>query len=1033
MASFRRIFLLFFLLSASEMARGGTVPNSPCSSANRAANTALCLNAINDLLFDTSKFWFGDEYVKNCPNGMASGMQCANPKPSGTNLANRTFTNTSIVENVDRFLELHFESGGKNYTACGNHFVTNETWSQDIDPTSDVIVYPWYVRHFPASVNWDYDSGDLFTLMVYDIGYFVSHGIYVNIEGDDMTTAEVIKEYHGPLVSTQLHIPYMFMLFKQNGRVSVTEEWKTKVNYENWGLVWTVEEFLSSINLNNMVAVNWIVATGDAYAAQTMMDNRVIVMCPAYVTKAIHEKPRPFIPQYSMLSVMMDIEFMSEGGNLTVCCKDYTYAPRDFKLNPIGNPIFNTFDVRTGTPYALSLMKMGMYQTATVFSGDVYTLITVDPDVPYPNFGTEERPLLHGMVTNIINGNLSTGDVGLAYQGPAPPDNKPHYYYFLLYKQQAEVNVTKMMNYVGDNCGTRCLYNINLAVAENGLTLVGATWLRATTDEYVIYRNIERDNNEAQQCQGREGYENPCPVSKEACSPDNRARDLSTCLKGIEQIMYDTDNFWFGDDYSKTCPRGEASGDFCHNPSPLGTSIATRVFTSLDALNRISLDRFLNLHFESTGKDYTACGNTFKTTEVWRMDVNPTSDVIVYPWYVKNFPVTVSWDYTAGDQFTLMVYDVGYLITHAVYTNIQGNDMTSADDIKPYHGPLVTNDMHNPYIFLLFKQNGPITVSEAWKTKVRGQGEKWTIDEFATAYNLQGPVAVNWIVATGDEWAAETMMSRQLSANCPVFVTRAMHEKPRPFIPQNTSLSVWVDLKFMTEDYKYTVCCKEYEYSAREFSLNPIGNPVYPTWEVRTETKHTVTFMKQGTYSQAQNFTGDWYTMITLDPDVPSSTAGTEERPLLHGIVTNIMDGNVSTGHVGRAYSGPTPPDNKPHYYYTLLYKQKASLNATEMLNYADSSCSGGLVGRCLFDINRLVSENDLTLVGATWFRSTTDDYVYYRQIARNPSQETTICKGGYSNYIDPTCPVASSNILIPSFVSIFIVAFIANLFTFPQ
>jgi hypothetical protein len=43
------------------------------------------------------------------------------------------------------------------------------------------------------------------------------------------------------------------------------------------------------------------------------------------------------------------------------------------------------------------------------FSGDVYTLITVDPDVPYPNFGTEERPLLHGMVTNIINGNLSTG------------------------------------------------------------------------------------------------------------------------------------------------------------------------------------------------------------------------------------------------------------------------------------------------------------------------------------------------------------------------------------------------------------------------------------------------------------------------------------------------------------------------------------------------------------------------------------------------------------------------------------------------
>lgn len=39
----------------------------------------------------------------------------------------------------------------------------------------------------------------------------------------------------------------------------------------------------------------------------------------------------------------------------------------------------------------------------------MYTLITVDPDVPYPTHGTEERPLLHGLITNIINGSLSTG------------------------------------------------------------------------------------------------------------------------------------------------------------------------------------------------------------------------------------------------------------------------------------------------------------------------------------------------------------------------------------------------------------------------------------------------------------------------------------------------------------------------------------------------------------------------------------------------------------------------------------------------
>lgn len=88
---------------------------------------------------------------------------------------------------------------------------------------------------------------------------------------------------------------------------------------------------------------------------------------------------------------------------------------------------------------------------------------------------------------------------------------------------------------------------------------------------------------------------------------------------------------------------------------------------------------------------------------------------------------------------------------------------------------------------------------------------------------------------------------------------------------------------------------------------------------------------------------------------------------------------------------------------------------------------------RCLFDINRLVSENNLTLVGATWFRSTTDDYVYYRQIARSPRQEGTICKRAYSKYIDSTCPIAGTAVILPSIISIFVFVLIANLFTYTQ
>jgi mannose/fructose/N-acetylgalactosamine-specific phosphotransferase system component IIC len=39
----------------------------------------------------------------------------------------------------------------------------------------------------------------------------------------------------------------------------------------------------------------------------------------------------------------------------------------------------------------------------------MYTIIAIDPDVPLPTVGTPERPILHGLVTNIVNGNLKEG------------------------------------------------------------------------------------------------------------------------------------------------------------------------------------------------------------------------------------------------------------------------------------------------------------------------------------------------------------------------------------------------------------------------------------------------------------------------------------------------------------------------------------------------------------------------------------------------------------------------------------------------
>ena len=81
-----------------------------------------------------------------------------------------------------------------------------------------------------------------------------------------------------------------------------------------------------------------------------------------------------------------------------------------------------------------------------------------------------------------------------------------------------------------------------------------------------------------------------------------------------------------------------------------------------------------------------------------------------------------------------------------------------------------------------------------------------------------------------------------------------------------------------------------------------------------------------------------------IDPDVPYAAVGSNQRPLLHGLIVNIQGADVTSGMVVQPYLGPGPPDNKPHYYYHLLYEQTQQLqvNTTDYTN----TCSETLAGR---------------------------------------------------------------------------------------
>lgn len=495
------------------------------------------------------------------------------------------------------------------------------------------------------------------------------------------------------------------------------------------------------------------------------------------------------------------------------------------------------------------------------------------------------------------------------------------------------------------------------------------------------------------------------------CSMANRTSNPSACQVMIHTKMMDSTTFWFGNDYNTLCPNGALDGFTCTNPSPLKKSIGTRLFNTNP--NFTAIDTYIDVKYTATPGEYSGCGHHVRVNQTWSMTLDPLSTDYAYPWYVKNTP-NITWTAAANTNYTLIIYDVGNFYTHGAYVNIPGNDLSAADVLDPYHGPLASTNNVNVYVFVLYRQLSYVNASQEWITKIRTSN--FTFSELQTAFNLSGPAGINWLQAKGDIYAAGIMRGLQLFNNCPIFVGQALDKKARPFLPNPAYLTVSLDMNFTVGQLTFTACCTAYSYQAKTFSPNPIGNPVYSTAETRSEADITFSFLKKDLMPQAKNFTGERHTLIAFDPDVPNPAAGTEARPLLHMLKINLVNGDPATGTVVQPYGGPTPPDTNPHYYYFLLYKHTSTVNAGNITSYAGQNC--GVPNRCLWDINRMVSDYQMTLVGANYVRAVYDDYVIYRYIQRNNTDayKDSICSGrqGYGN----PCPASGSGVIMTSFVT---------------
>lgn len=58
--------------------------------------------------------------------------------------------------------------------------------------------------------------------------------------------------------------------------------------------------------------------------------------------------------------------------------------------------------------------------------------------------------------------------------------------------------------------------------------------------------------------------------------------------------------------------------------------------------------------------------------------------------------------------------------------------------IDYYHGPLVTSDYHVPYIFLLYKQNGELQLTDQWAAAFKQSFQPLNFEQMSMDLNLTG-------------------------------------------------------------------------------------------------------------------------------------------------------------------------------------------------------------------------------------------------------------------------------------------------------
>ncbi|XP_067655339.1 uncharacterized protein C56G2.4-like [Haliotis asinina] len=474
-----------------------------------------CLNAAYDTLNNNTYFWFGTDYSKMCPNGDDGTQMCANHRPNNADsIMSRMFAGTSVsTSSRPSIMEIYYARPLERiYNGCGAEIkMTSRSESFKIGPLNPHQRGPVELKDMPT-VSWNATANVKYTVVYYDVGYNIVHGIYINANGGNITLGEVVVPHRGPLNTLWRPNIYVWMVFEQRKNMELNEV-KAYINSTNmFRNPMFMKDFMERYNLSDPVSFNIVRCWGDDYAAVAMRNRRVFNRCPFFnqrrIKSMVDSHGGVTFNLSAEASISLDLHYMTPDMSFTFCCSAKKTGAANLHVDYRSKG--NIMAAKARTKPMIHLVPRNL---SSNLEGHFFTLMLIDPTKELNT--TTPNSIVHWLVVNIHAENISSGDVLVEYMPPMPHATRTMFL-ALLYKQaNRSEQVKNITGLFGSDCprNTKCRFQVQNFVTMNNLVLTGLRQMDVEQDDYNRLQEVKKGMKTAQDaCRGRTGYADPCPV-----------------------------------------------------------------------------------------------------------------------------------------------------------------------------------------------------------------------------------------------------------------------------------------------------------------------------------------------------------------------------------------------------------------------------------------------------------------------------------------------------------------------------------------